>query len=98
MRGLLWDFNNRLNKNDIYFRNQEKLMQNACLPESERQKLNNKMRFQVKHSDLLSKPKNVTEKYQKEDYSMDRKYREVSIVDKKAQTLEKSGTKPRRAG
>lgn len=54
VRGLLWDFNSRLNSQDIYFRNQDKLLRNSCLPEFERQKANNKMRFQSKHSDLLS--------------------------------------------
>ena len=46
VRGLLWDMNNGLNRNDLYFRNQEKLMKNSILPEFERQKINNKMRFQ----------------------------------------------------
>lgn len=98
VRGLLWDFNNRLNKNDIYFRNQEKLMKNACLPEGERQKINNKMRFQTKHADLLARPKNVTEKYKGQDHSNpERRFKEVSIIDKRAQTLERSASK-RRAG
>ena len=54
VRGLLWDFNNKLSKQDMYFRNQEKLMKNAILPEAERQKINSKMRFQTRHIEALS--------------------------------------------
>ena len=49
--------NGKINKQDLYFRNQEKLMKNAILPEAERQKLNQKARFQNKHADYLAKPK-----------------------------------------
>ena len=53
VKSLLWQFGAKVNKEDIYFRNQDKLMRNAILPEAERQKRNEKMRFQQKHSDVL---------------------------------------------
>jgi hypothetical protein len=56
LKGLLWDYNAKLNKNDIYFRKQDMLMRNATIPESEKYKINQKMKFQAKHSNILSIP------------------------------------------
>lgn len=41
----------------MYFRNQEKLMKNAKMPEAEQRRINQKMRFQMNHADVLSQPK-----------------------------------------
>ena len=64
IKGLLKDMNVRLTKQDLYFRNQEKLMQNANISDAQKQMISQKMRFQTKHSDILAQPKKVTEKYE----------------------------------
>ena len=38
IRSLLWDVGGKLRKEELYFRNQERLMQNAILPVAERQR------------------------------------------------------------
>jgi hypothetical protein len=55
----------KFTKDDIYFRNQLKLMSNSNIPESERIKINRKARFQSEHTNLLSMPKqrNIRQKF-----------------------------------
>jgi hypothetical protein len=71
VKGLFWDYNMKLSKNDLYFRNQDKLMRNAIIPQKEIQKINQRMKFQTKHSDVLSIPKaqNVRKKFENIDKS-----------------------------
>lgn len=40
VRSLLWDYNLKLSKHDMYFRNQDKLMRNAIIPPAEIHKMN----------------------------------------------------------
>ena len=45
VRGILWDYNQKLSKHDLYFRKQDKLMRNAIIPPHEIRKINEKMKF-----------------------------------------------------
>ena len=61
-------------------------MKNSCLPEFEKQRLNNKMRFQSQHADMLAKPKKINDKYEDPNKNLDtavQKYSSVSVVDRK---------------
>ena len=46
-------------------------MQNATIPESEKHKMNQKMKFQMKHNDLLSMPKQSLVRAKFDDYNED---------------------------
>lgn len=35
VKGLFWDYNMKLSKNELYFRNQDRLMRNAIIPKQE---------------------------------------------------------------
>jgi hypothetical protein len=66
IRSMLWDYNKKLSKHDMYFRNQDRLMRNAIIPPQEIKKINEKYQFQTKHSDILSvpNPRNIRKKYE----------------------------------
>ena len=56
-------YQKKLTKEDLYFRKQDRLMQNAVIPKFERNKMTRKMHFQTHHANMLALPKKQEEKY-----------------------------------
>jgi hypothetical protein len=46
VKDMLHGFAHTFTKQELYFRNQEKLMRNAVIPEADKHRLNQKMKFQ----------------------------------------------------
>ena len=68
---MLSGFNHKFTKQDMYFRNQERLMRNFAIPEHERMKAAKKMRFQAHHCTHLSMPKIRSQKMSLTQPSLD---------------------------